>query len=229
MFLKRSALWVVLVAAAFLSACSSPAALLLSLIPDGTFATLLNNMQDVDSPSTKKLAELGQKEDWNGIAALAQENLSRDPTNSDWWVISGYAAIRLNQLPRANQAFAEAVRLSPDDIDAWNLLGESYRVMGQPDRAVRTLENALRVSQDSPMTYYVMGRSFHDLKRPDRAMPYFEQTVQRAPQFGEGWYAYGQTALSLGRRLEYARAVQALQPLDPAAAQRLAAMEAGAK
>ena len=227
MFLKRIAL--VLACVTLLAACNSPAALLLSLIPDGTFAALLNNMQDVDSPNTKKLAELGQKEDWNGIDALARENLARDPTNQDWWIMAGYAAIRLNQLPRANQCFAEAVRLSPSDIDAWNLLGESYRVMGQPDRAVRTLENALRVNQDSPMTYYVMGRSFQDLKRLDRALPYFEQTVHRAPQFAEGWFAYGQTAWSLGRRLEYARAIQALQPLDPAAAQRLAALDSAKK
>lgn len=227
MLLKHKAA-VVLLSAALLAGCgASPAAILLSLIPDGTFAALLNNMQDVDTPNTRKLAELGQKEDWNGIAALAQENLARDPGNADWWIISGYAYIRLNQIQRANQAFAEAVRISPSDIDAWNLLAESYRVMGQPDRAIRTIENALRVAQDSPMSYYVMGRSFQDLKRPDRAFSYYEQTVQRAPRFADGWYAYGHTAWILGKRPEYSNAIQSLQPLDPAAAQRLAALSGG--
>jgi tetratricopeptide (TPR) repeat protein len=194
---------------------------LLSLIPDGTFATVLNNMQGLDTPNTDRLAELATKEDWNGIAALAQENLKRDPTNPDWWVISGYAYVRLNQLPRANQSFTEAVRLSPDDITAWNLLAESYRAMGQPERAIRTLENAMRVTRDSPMTYYVIGRSFQDLKRPEKAMQYFQQSVQRDSRFAEGWFAYGQAAWAAGKREDYARAIQALRPLDPQAAQRL--------
>jgi tetratricopeptide (TPR) repeat protein len=207
-----------------LTACSHPAALLLSLIPDGTFSSLLSNMEGMDTPSTDKLVTLSQKEDWKGIAALAQENLKIDPTNADWWVISGYAAIRLNELPRANQCFTEAVRLSPDDIDAWNLLAESYRVMGQPERAIRTVENALRVTKDSPMSYFVMGQSFRDLKKNDRAMQYYEQALIREPRFAQGWYEYGIAAWRAGKRMEYDRALNALQALNPPAAERLAAL-----
>lgn len=208
-----------------LAACQlSPVGLLLSLIPDGTFAALLGNMKGVDTPSTNKLAELAQKEDWNGIAQLAQENLQRDPSNSDWWVISGYAYTRLNQHPRANQDFTQAVRIAPDNINAWNLLAESYRVMGQPDRGIRTLNNAMMVTRDSPMTHYVLGRCYQDLKQMDKAMRSYEQALQRAPNFAEGWYVYGQAAWTTGRRDDYRRAIQTLQTLDPAAAQRLAAL-----
>ena len=207
-----------------ISACSSPAALLMSLIPDGTFSMLLSNMEGVDTNSTEKLASLSAKEDWAGIANLAQENLNMDPTNADWWVIAGYAATRMNHLARANQCFLEAVRLSPNDIDAWNLLGESYRAMGQPERAIRALENALRITQDSPMTYFVMGKSFRDLKKYDRAMQYYERALQREPGFDEGWYEYGVAAAQLNKRAEYDRALKALRSLNPPAADRLAGM-----
>lgn len=207
-----------------ISACTSPVGLLLSLIPDGTFSMLLSNMDSVDTNSTEKLAALSAKEDWGGIAALAQENLNTDPTNADWWVIAGYAATRQNNLPRANQCFLEAVRLSPDDIDAWNLLAESYRVMGQPERAIKTIENALRVTKDSPMSYFVIGQSFRDMKKYDRAMQYYEQTLHREPNFTQGWYEYGVAASRIGKRAEYDRALKALQSLSPPAADRLASM-----
>ncbi|HKY01412.1 MAG TPA: tetratricopeptide repeat protein [Burkholderiales bacterium] len=213
---------------ATLSACLSPTAnLLLSLIPDGTFSALLGNMKGVDTPTSDKLAELGQKEDWQGIAALAQENINKDPTHSDWWIIYGYSQVRLNQLVRANQAFAEAVRLAPDDIDGWNLYAESFRAMGQPERAIRTLNNALSVTRDSPMSYFVYGKSYGDLKMPQRAMQYYQQALERQPQFAEAWYEYGRVAWSAGDRIEYSRAVQALQRLNPSAAKQLTAFASG--
>ena len=211
-----------------LSSCLSPtASLLLSLIPDGTFSTLLGNMKGVDTPTSDKLTELAIKEDWQGVATLAQENLNKDPTHPDWWIVYGYSQVRLNQLMNANQAFGEAVRLAPDDIDAWNLYAESYRAMGQPEKAIRTLNNALSVTRDSPMTYFVYGKSYGDMKMPLKAMQYHQQALERSPKFAEGWYEYGRAAWTAGQRTEYSRAVQALQQLNPAAAKNLAALGGG--
>ena len=63
----------------------------MALIPDGTFTTLLKNMQGVSAPNQEKLAALEKKGDWAGIVQFAQENLQRDPHNADWWIIAGYA------------------------------------------------------------------------------------------------------------------------------------------
>ena len=47
-----------------LSGCASPyAGLLMALIPDGTFTTLLKNMQGVSTPNQEKLAALEKKGD----------------------------------------------------------------------------------------------------------------------------------------------------------------------
>lgn len=208
-----------------LAGCISPAqSLMLALIPDGTFSTLLGNMQGVEDSNRQRLSELAAKEDWTGVAQFAEQNLAVDPTIADWWIVAGYAHTRLAQYERANQAFAEAVRLEPDEMDAWHLLAESYRAMGQPERALRTLDNALRVSREHPTTYFLLGQSFDDLKRPDRAVTYYEQAAQRNPQYVDAWYALGRDYLRLGRRAEYAQALAALRQVDLRAADHLAAL-----
>jgi tetratricopeptide (TPR) repeat protein len=127
-----------------IAGCLSPqASLLLALVPDGTFTTLLKNMQGVSTPNQEKLAALEQKGDWAGIVEFAQQNLSRDPNNADWWIITGYAQSQLKQYQRAADAFQQAIRLEPQDITSWNLLAQAYRSLGQPERAIRTLDNAL--------------------------------------------------------------------------------------
>lgn len=217
----------VLITCAALTGCVSPAAsVALALIPDGTFATLLSNLQGVETPNQDRLAKLASEGDWDGIARFAEQNIAADTTNSDWWLIGGYARTQLHQFERARSMFAEAVRLTPDNMDAWHLLAQSYRALGQPERAVRTLDNALRVSQVWPMTYFLLGESFRDLKRTTQATEYYEQAVQRDAQFVAAWYALGQTYWQSGRAADYKQVIEVLRRLDAGAAARLERLDA---
>jgi tetratricopeptide (TPR) repeat protein len=213
-----------------LAGCLTPeASLLLSLLPEGTFTTLLTNLSGVSEPNRERLAALEKKGDWLGIADFAQTNARRDPHNADWWVVSGYAYTQLGQYARAAEHFQQATRLEPEDITAWNLLAQSYRSLGQPERAIRTLDNALRVTQDSPMTWYLLGESYSDLKRPDRAVGFYEKAVEREPKFVPAVYGLGVSYARLGRRTEFDATVQHLKKLDPQAGERLAATPFGAR
>jgi tetratricopeptide (TPR) repeat protein len=213
---------------AALSGCVNPYVnLALALIPDGTFTTLLKNMQGVSTPNQEKLAALEQKGDWAGILEFAQQNLSRDPHNADWWIITGYAYSQLKQYQRAADAFQQAIRLEPQDITSWNLLAQAQRSLGQPERAIRTLDNALRINRDSPMTYYLLGESFSDLKRPERAVGFYEEAVQRNPKFPQAVYGLGVAYAQLGRKTEFDATVDLLKKMDPQAAAQLAATPLG--
>lgn len=208
-----------------LAGCLSPAAsLILSLIPEGTFPTLLNNMKGVSEPNREKLAGLEQKGDWEAVARFAHENIAVDPANADWYVVAGFAYAQMKQFDRAADQFQRAVQLSPDDIAAWNLLAQSQRAMGQPERAIRTLDSALRINQDSPVTYFLLGESFRDLKRPERAVGFYEQALQRHPQFPEAVFGAGVAYAQLGRRMEWEIAVQRLRKMNPPLAEQLAAI-----
>jgi len=213
-----------------LAGCASPyVGALLAMIPDGTFGTLLKNMQGVSEPNRERLAMLEQKGDWAGVVQFAQENLQRDPHNADWWIISGYAHSQLKQYRPAADAFQQATRLEPQDITSWNLLAQAYRSLGEPERAIRTLDNALRINGDSPMTYFLIGESFSDLKRPDRAVGFYEEAVQRNPKFGEAVYGLGVAYARLGRKTDFEATVDLLKKIDPQAAQRLATTPLGAQ
>lgn len=218
-----------MVLALSLAGCSPQASLLLSLLPEGTFTTLLNNMRGVSEPNREKLDALAQKGDWNGVVQFAQSNIAVDRNNADWWVVAGYGYSQLGQFQRAADCFQEAVRISPEDVDGWNLLGQAYRSMGQPERAVRTLDNALRVNRDSPVTWFLLGESFNDLKRPDRAVGFYEQAVQRDPKFVEAVYALGLTYARLGRKADFDNIVQHLGRINSAAAKQLATVPVGTR
>ena len=209
--------------------CTPQAVLLLSLVPEGTFETVLANMQGVSEPNRAKLEALEKKGDWKGIAQFAEDNIAREPRDPDWWVVAGYAYSRLGDHQRAAERFQEAVRLSPDEIVGWNLLAQEQRSMGQPERAIRTLDSALRVSRDSPVTYYLLGESFSDLKRPNRAVEFYLQAIERDPRFVEAVYALGLAYARLGRKTDFDDALKHLQSLDPTAAKQLASAAEGVR
>lgn len=218
--LRRASSTVLLVVS--LIGCTPQAALLLALVPEGTFETMLANMQGVSEPNRAKLEALEKKGDWQGIAQFAEDNIAREPRDPDWWVVAGYAYSRLGDHQRAAERFQESVRLSPDEIVGWNLLAQEQRALGQPERAIRTLESALRVSRDSPVTFYLLGESFSDLKRPNRAIEFYLQAIERDPRFVEAVYGLGLAYARLGRKTDFDDALKHLQSLDPAAAKQLA-------
>jgi tetratricopeptide (TPR) repeat protein len=199
----------------------------LSLLPQGTFTTLLNNMSTASDPNRKRLAEMEQKGDWQGIADFAQENLAKDSQNAEWWMMRGYAFIRMEQFPRAAESFQEAVRFEPNEMLGWHLLAETYRLMKQPERAVRTLDAALRVSQDSPTTWYLMGESLHDLERYDRAAQAYQQAINRDSRNVGAWYGLTVVNYRLGRKADTDAALAGLRRLDPQLADRVTAQIAG--
>jgi tetratricopeptide (TPR) repeat protein len=209
-----------------LSACGHPALMALSLLPDGTFSALLGNMQSVSEPNRRVLAEMEKKGDWQGIADFAAQNLSRDTQNAEWWLVRGYAFLRLEQFPNAAESFQQAVRYEPGEIAGWQLLGETYRLMKQPERAVRTMEAALRVSQDDASTWFILGEAYHDLGRYDRAAFAYQQTLSRNSRNVEAWYGLTVANYRLGNKAETDAALAGLRRLDPQLADKVAAQMA---
>jgi tetratricopeptide (TPR) repeat protein len=55
---------------------------------------------------------------------------------------------REGDLPRAEAAFREAVRLRPDDAEAWRLLGAVCRALGRPADAAAAFREAVRLRPD---------------------------------------------------------------------------------
>ncbi|MGH8662155.1 MAG: tetratricopeptide repeat protein [Burkholderiales bacterium] len=207
-----------------LAACTPQAAAILSVLPDGTVPVLLSHLEGMEEGNRKRVADLEARRDWDGLAKLAEDNLSRDRNNSDWWTVAGYAHSQAGRHPRAIQCYSEVVRLAPDEMLGWNLLAQSYRAAKQPARAVQTLNNALRVRTDAAETWYLLGESYSDLDRDAPAASAYHAALQLNGQFARAWFGLGRAYARLGRGAEFEQSLQSLQKLDPALAKELAAL-----
>lgn len=207
---------------AVLAGCTPQQHLLMSLIPDGTFPILLSHLEKTEDANRRRIAELDARGDWNGMVQFAEENLARDRSNTDWWLVKGYAYTQLRQHEQAAECYAEMVRLGPDNMLGWNLLAESQRAMRRPQRAVQTLDNALLVRRDVPATWFVLGESYTDLGRYLPAAQAYRQAVRLNREFKQAWYGLGRAYARLGQQAEFDEVVRVVARLDPALAQRLA-------
>jgi tetratricopeptide (TPR) repeat protein len=207
-----------------LAACTPQAGLLMAVLPEGTVPTLLGHLERVDDSNRQRLADFERRGDWHGLAAFAEENLAKDKSNADWWMVTGYAYSQLGQYSRAIEYYAEAVRLAPDDAAGWNLLAQGYRAAGQPQRAIATLNNALRVRQDSPMTFYMLGESYSDVGRWQAAAGAYQQALKLNGEFAQAWFGMGRADIRLGRDAEAREIVTLLERLDQRLASELATL-----
>ena len=199
--------------------------LLFSLLPDGTIPMLLSHLERVEDSNRKKIAEFEKRNDWDGLAKFAEENIQLDKANAHWWIIAGYAYSKAGQRERSVRSFSEAVRMSPDDMVGWNLLIEEYRTMGQPDRALQIANRALNVRTDVPETWYLTGETYSDLRRYEPASNAYGTALKLDENHTRAWLGLGKVYARLGRTAELKQVTDTLQKLDPERARELAAFQ----
>jgi tetratricopeptide (TPR) repeat protein len=216
-----------LAAAAILAcgACTPQQQLLMSLLPDGTIPVLLSHFERVDDTNRRRIVELEQRRDWDGLVKFAEENLAKDKSNSDWWIVAGYAYSQAGQRKRAIESYSEAVRISPDDLLGWNLLANSYRAAGQPDRALQIANRTLDVKRDSAATWLLIGEIYSDVNRLEPAANAYRESIQLDPRLAQAWLGLGKAYARLGRTKERNEITRELEKLDPALARELAAFQ----
>lgn len=207
---------------AVLPACTPHAALIGALVPDGAVSTLLGNMKGMEEGNQKRVAELEAKQDWDGLAKFADENLAKDKNSADWWLVAGYAHSRAGRHQRAVDCLSERVRLAPDDMLGWNMLAQSYRDAKQPQRAVQTLNNAHLVRKGTDASWFLLGECYSDLNRDLPAAAAYREAVQLNERMADAWFGLGRASARLGRMADYESALGALNGLDATLAKQLA-------
>ena len=208
-----------------LAGCTPQAALLSSLIPDGTTSILLSHLKGTEESNQKRVLELESRKDWDGLVKLAEENLAKDRRNIAWWMVAGLAHTQAGRHQRATECYREVVELAPDEMDGWELLAQSYRAAGQPQQAVRTVNNALRVKDNVPPgLWLVLGQSYDDLARADLAFGAYRTAVKLDKGLAQAWFGLGRASARLNRRPEFEESVKVLELLKSPLAQELAAM-----
>src|SRR5512145_599107 len=59
--------------------------------PDGTKSVLVSRLPSMDEASQRRVAELEDRRDWDGLAKLAEEGTAQKRHEADWWLVAGYA------------------------------------------------------------------------------------------------------------------------------------------
>ena len=217
----------VVLALAALAACTPQAALISSLIPDGTMSVLLSHLEKEGEGNRKRILQMAESKDWDGIAKFAEENLAKDRNNADWWFVAGYAYSEAGRNQRAIECFSEMVRLAPDDILGSISLAQSYRNAKQPLRAIQTLNNAHRLRNGTPASYFLLGESYSDMDRDLPAATAYREAIQLDSEFAKAWFGLGRASARLGRTADYEAALKTLGKLNPALAKELAELRPG--
>lgn len=197
-----------------LAACTPQQMLLSALVPDGTASMLLGNLQGIADANRQRIAELEQRGDWPGLAAFAEQNISRDPFSAEWRLVAGYAWSQAREFSRAATQFSEMVRIAPDEVLGYHLLAEAQRESGQPERAVVTLERALQIDREPAQTLRLLGDAEAARGRHAAAMEAYRRSLSTQANMAPAWFGLGRSALRQGRERDAAEALANLQRLQ---------------
>ena len=140
--------------------------------------------------------------------------LARDPQQAEGWALLGQAYLRMEDASNARDAFAKAARLAPDNADFLTEAAQS-RAMANPSRtfdaeALALLEAALKADPNHQRARWFLGVAQRQAgKHADAAATW----APLLPQVS------ADTATSLRKEINAARADAGLPPLAEAAAQ----------
>ena len=175
-----------------------------------------------DEATSRQIVELEQKQDWPGLAALAQAQLQHDPSGANWWWLQGYAQARQEKHAAAVESFQQALRISPEDEETWLSLARSQDALGRSDLAIKAYRQALRNRPESAQAYLALADFYQQHGQPDLAIPNYRESVRYDTHFAQAWYGLATAYHLTGQYERRDQALQALGKLNPAAVEQFA-------
>jgi tetratricopeptide (TPR) repeat protein len=132
--------------------------------------------------------------EWDVVAKIATEALTRN-TGCAWaWHYRGIAAYRRSDYDAARADLREAVRLVPDDAEVLDHLGAVTAAMGEWNHARECFEAALRRNPNSVDAAYNLAKVHRELKDDAAAAKLFRHACDLQPTF---WEAHANLANAL--------------------------------
>ena len=174
-----------------------------------------------DEATGREIVKLENKQDWPGMLAMARAQLQRDPGQSDWWFLQGYALSRQGQHAAAIESYQRAIRISPEEEGSWLALARSQKELGRSDAAMQTYRQALRYRPESAQAYLGLADVQLEQGRPDLAIPNYRESVRYDPASMQGWYGLTAAYQITGQRDLRDEALKTLRKLDAAAADQV--------
>ena len=151
-----------------------------------------------------RLLQAGETQE--GILAL-RKALSQEPSASVWTRL-GEAYLLGKDVPRAVQAFEEAVVVDVDQPEARRHLARIYLEKNEGKIARAHAEELVRLAPHDPSARQMLGRALSQVGRWKEAMDAFDLVVQAQPDNVHAYNNLGYAALQIG---EHERARESLE------------------
>jgi len=122
---------------------------------------------------------------WHSEVALWEDAVSKSPAKGRTHGALGHAYQRAGELVKAEKAYMEAVRLSPQDYIARNNLGAIYLKQRRYDHAVDQFKSVLALAPTTVATHFNLGLAYAALGRLAEAEASFAVAVRLKPDYRE--------------------------------------------
>lgn len=122
-----------------------------------------------------------QAQDWQSVAACANEIIRRDANSAEGYFLGGLVE-RVQQHPRkAIELFQRALDLDPNRYDAAVELANQYSIARRNADVAELLGRYEDKMSNSPMYLDLAGTIYTEIGMPQRAWPLYERAVELQP------------------------------------------------
>ena len=104
-----------------------------------------------------------------------QEELQRNPTNTEAYDLLGVASVNEKDFPGALEAFQHALKLAPNSTRTRNSIANVYVAQGKLDLAEQQLLSVLSIAPANRDANYNLGLILLAQGAPAKAIPYFQR------------------------------------------------------
>jgi cytochrome c-type biogenesis protein CcmH/NrfG len=132
-------------------------------------------------------------------ARQTQKACDLDSQSYDGWLQLGQVELMRNNVPRAVDCFAEALRLRPDSSLAHTGMGDILLQQGRTDEGIGHLREAVRLDPDFGRGHFMLATALEGRGDLAGAAEHFEQAVRYSADFGPAWYKVGLLRVRQGR------------------------------
>ena len=142
--------------------------------------------------------------------------ISSDAAAHDLHAQLGFLLWKAQQLPAAEQAFQEELKITPDSYSSLHYLGEIAEKTDRPDQALHWYQQALRIQPGSAEARYAVGRALQMQGREEDALKEYESALPHLQGDASLHYSIAKVLKHLGRNKEAIAELQKVREINNA-------------
>ncbi len=165
-----------------------------------------------------------QARTWQSSLTLFERALAVTQNNYVAHHNLGHYHLKVRQLAKAGEHFAEALAINPKFEPAHLNLGVVLSRQGRIEDAIRSYTRALELKPDDVVAYNNLGNAFYRQGRYQRAIFNYQQALKLDSQYGEAYNGIGAALIQRGeieRAVAFFKIAVKMDPDDTAARKNL--------